>query len=156
MFTLTSPITDGDYTFFAVVKPGDSDVRTIFGAPSSGNKGGQYRINALKQEILKAGTTLYGTSSTSLSTSVFSSINCTWNNTTKGFAFRLNGASDGSGTGGGTALAGTINYIAWNQAAVVTREPYLGFMSALLIYNRVLNGTEISNVESWITSRWGV
>ena len=152
-FSLTNTIAPTNCTIFAVCKPSDPNPRTLISGPGTAF---QYRTNSLKQDILSAGTTLYGSSLTSLSTSVFKQINVTFNNTTRAFAFRLSQASDGSGTGGGSSPAANMNAVGWNEANVSTHEPWLGFISHLLIYNTILSGGDITTMESWLNSEWGV
>lgn len=151
-FALTNTIAPSDFTMFAVCKPSDSNPRTLI----SGAGGAfQYRTNSLKQDILSAGVALNGSSSTSLSTSSFQQINVTWNNTTRAFAFRLGQANDGSGTGGATPST-NMNAVGWNDANVITKEPWLGFISHLLVYNAILSGGDITSVEGFLNTEWGV
>ena len=152
-FALTSGIAPSDFTMFAVCKPFDSNPRTLICGPAGSF---QYRIYLLKQDIVRSAVTDYGSSSTSLSTSVFQQINMTFNNASRAFAFRLSQAADRSGTGGGSSSYASMNNVGWNEGEVITHEPWRGFLSHLLIYNTLLSGGDITSVESWLNGEWGV
>lgn len=134
-------------TIFAVVKPPDSSPRTIIGGPTGCV---QYRINGLKQNLVKQAQVNIASSSTNLSTSAFQQINMTWDGTTA--IFRLSSAADGSTSNPQTITAASVDIGAFGG----TSQPFAGPMSMLKIYNRVLSGAEITAEEAAILSRWGV
>lgn len=134
-------------TIFAVVKPPDSNPRTII-AGATGCV--QYRINGLKQNLVKQAQVDIASSTTNLSTSAFQQVNMTWNGTTA--TFRLGGAADGSTNNAQTITVASVD-IGFSGGEGQTFE---GDMCMLKIYDRVLSGGEITAEEAAILSRWGV
>lgn len=134
-------------TIFAVCKPPDGNPRTIIG----GNTGSvQYRINGLKQNLVKAAQVDIASSSTNLSTSAFQQINMTWNGTT--VAFRLSGAANGSTNNAQTITVPSVDIGAFSG----TLQTFAGPICMIRAYNRVLSGGEITAEEAAILSHWGV
>lgn len=144
--TLDSSIALGSAcTIFAVIKPRVSHIGTIIGG-SIGCV--QFRMNGLKQNLVKQELVDVATSSTNLSTAAFQQINMTWDGTTA--TFRLGGAADGN-----TSNAQTIT-VASVDIGVAASQGLDADLCMLKIYSRVLNGSEISAEEAAILSRWGV
>lgn len=132
-------------TIFCVLKPRISHIGTIIG-DSIGCV--QFRINGLKQNLVKQEQVDVATSTTNLSTAAFQQFNMTWNATTA--TFRLNSAADGNTTNAQTISVASIDI---GSAASQSLD---GDLCMLKIYNRVLSGAEISAEEAAITTRWGV
>lgn len=86
--------------------------------------------------------------------------NMTYNNTV--IAFRLGSASDPCGTSPGTTTCATTQTIAANETTIGYRtypsnSQYLdGYLAEIIIYNRVLTGTEITTVETYLNGRYGI
>lgn len=138
-------------TVFVVFKPG----AIALGDFISGNTGAfEFRMNASGNlEILKCFTASIGTSSGTVSTGSWYQANVTYAAGTGAYAFRLARASSGSGTNAQsiTALTSVVGY---NLAA--TNSDLNALVAAIIVYNRVLTSTEITTVETYINSKWGV
>ena len=134
-------------TIFAVCKPPDGNPRTLI-AGSTGCV--QYRINGLKQNLVKQAQVDIASSTTNLSTSNFQQVNMTWDGTTA--AFRLASAADGSTSNAQTITVDSID-IGFSGGE---GQPFEGDICMLKIYDRVLDGSEIAAEEAAILSRWGV
>lgn len=134
-------------TIFAVCKPPDSNPHTLI----AGQTGCvQYRINGLKQNLVKQAQVDIASSNTNLSTSAFQQINMTWNGTTA--TFRLGSAADGSTNNAQTITVASID-IGFSGGE---GQSFEGDMCMLKVYDRVLSGAEIAAEEAAILSRWGV
>lgn len=137
-------------TMFAVLKPAGSGNRTIFCGQTAGL---QYRINSsTKQELVKTAVVNIGASTTALSTSVYSQVNATFN-AGSAYAFRLSSASDG-GSSTAATLSGNTNCIGRNDPS--GDEFFSGLIAELIVWKRVLSGSEIASVESGLNSKYGV
>lgn len=139
-------------TIFAVFKP------TSFAAVSTLMSGGagsaQLRTNtSSKLELVKTNVAVVATSTTTLSTGTWYQANVTYLPSSGAYAFRVAQTGAGSGTNA-TALNGVNNSVGYNGAT--NSEDLNGQMAALIIYGRVLNSTEIGNVEAYLLAKWGV
>lgn len=144
----TSGISPSPITIFSVLKPADTNPRTI----CSSNTGGlQFRINNLKQNFLKVNAVDMGSSTTSLSTVAFQQINVTYDGTT--LNFRLNSSADGTAVSAQTLTAAVEDI---GRQTVLNIEYFSGDICMLRIYTSVLTGPQIATVEAEILSRWGV
>lgn len=151
-FTLTNQVAPTSCTIFAVLKHSNSNPLTII----AGQTGAlQFRIYLDKINFVRATQADMGSSSTTLSTSTFNLCVGTYNLSTGAFTFRLNGSADGSGTHG-TPVSGNWKAVARNEADVITGEFFVGYHSHLLIYNTVLSGGDITTMEAWLQSEWGI
>lgn len=106
-------------------------------------------LDLVKTQIADIGNTSPG----SIPANTAFQANVTYNSTSGAYAFRYNKASLTSGTNVQPIAASTTT-IGMNAAG--TSEFLLGDLAEFIIYNRVLTSTEISTVESYITSKWGV
>jgi hypothetical protein len=98
-----------------------------------------------------AATVLLGNGTAAADTS-WHQINETYNNTT--VTFRLGRATDGSASPSSTLTA--VNTIVGANASSGPGEWFNGYIAELIIYNRVLNGTEIGEVEAYLNGRYGL
>lgn len=125
--------------------------RTIFGSGVA-STGFQWRINTTgTQQLNEQSVAGIGTSSTALAVNIPYLIGVTYS-PTGAYAFRRNGAADGSGTTNRSPAAGTVAV----GALAANSEPFLGDIGAFLLYNRVLTATELDNVEAYLAARYGI
>lgn len=141
-----------NYTIFAVIKPSSgSSPYTI-----TGGGGGcfQYRIDPLKQQVVREQQANLGSSSTDLSTSGFQLISVTYDGST--LQFRLNRSNDGTVSVSSTQTNAIANVFGWNGASFSDTEDFIGDACMIKIFDFVLDSTEIAAEEAAILTRWGV
>lgn len=140
-----------DIMVFAVVK--ETVGESLLGSNSTGFN---YQLGAT-QAITKACTTAIATSNTSIIGS-WVQINAYLDNNVpfaNPWAFRLNRAADGSGTTGTTVIPPATG-LGGNGCSAGALEMYSGQIAEFLLYNRVLSSTEITTVETYLNSRYGL
>lgn len=142
-------------TIFAVVRPAAfSAVQTFIAGNSSSL---QFRIETTTGQLrlASANVAFIGSGSTSnMSAATWAQVNTTYNSSTGAFTYRIAKAAAGSGTDARGISTSSFS-IGYNAVGGGT-EDFNGLWAALLIYNRVLSGTEITNVENYLTAKWGV
>jgi hypothetical protein len=111
-----------------------------------------------KISLGKTGTAIFASSTSAWTPGSFFQANVTYNSTTGAFAFRQGRASAGSGTSttlGAGANSGELTNLI---GADISSSSFLNAASlaAILAYNRVLNSSEITNVENYLLAKWGV
>jgi hypothetical protein len=79
--------------------------------------------------------------------------NVSYNSISGAYAFRVSSAASGSGTNAKT-IASPTALIGYNNSG--SPDDFPGAMAELIIYNRVLASAEISAVEGYLFSKWGV
>lgn len=147
-------------TFFAVIKPAS--------APSAA---GQAIIGGLTNSLafylntasggtacalVKTGIAVIGTCSASWTTGTWFQVNATYISGTGAYAFRQGRAAAGSGTSA-TTIAGTgATSFVGADAATSTDTLNSASLAEIIIYNRVLTAGEITNVENYLNTKWGV
>jgi hypothetical protein len=139
-------------TTFMVFKPTIvSGVGQNFHTGGSGSL--EVDIDASGQlQIVKSLIAIIGSSTVTLATGVWFQGNVTYNDTTGAYAFRVAQTAAGSGTNvqGITAANLHIGYVPGFAF-------YLnGSLAELIVYNRVLTPTEVTNVEAYLHTKWGV
>lgn len=139
-------------TVFAIYKPASfSSSPTLF----SGSSGAfQIRTNTSGViELAKSNTAIIGTSNTGvLATGTWAQLNATYSSS-GAFAFRVARAAAGSGSNL-QSITSASNAIAWDPGN--GGQDLNGLLAALIVYGRVLNSTEITNVENYFNTKWGV
>jgi Concanavalin A-like lectin/glucanases superfamily len=98
-------------------------------------------------------TAVIATSSSAISTGSWAQGNATYNQSTGAYAFRIGRSAAGSGANAVAITAGTdgIGY----DPQIAGRE-LNGLLAEIIIYNRVLTSTEITTVENYLFSKWGI
>lgn len=139
-------------TFFVIFKPTAVGVAQSFicGAASSL----QFRLETTGSlGLVKANVAGIGTSSGTLTAGTWYQANATYDDSSGAYAFRISQANSGSGNSIQTITAATssIGFNAANNA-----EDVNGMIAALVVYNRVLSGSEITAVEGYLHTKWGV
>lgn len=139
-------------TVFAVYKPSSfaNPATFICGAANSY----QFRVeNTGKAGANKCNVAGIGTATTAMVTGTWYQINMTYDDASGAYAFRQASAANGSGTNAQTISADTF-VTGYNQQ--LGSEDLAGDLAELIVYNRVLSGTEIGNVEAYLLAKWGV
>jgi hypothetical protein len=159
-YTLPNPLPlakagTGGCTFFAVFKPGSSGSSQALIGGASGSCAFYLMVSpTLAISLVKSGTAVIGTSSTTWSVGTWYQANATYNASTGAYAFRQGRASAGSGTGTTGAGSGNTNSLGSDFGGANTLNA--ASIAALIVYDRVLSGTEITSVENYLNAKWGV
>jgi len=149
----------GNATFFVVVKPNTAVTAggmAILGA--NGNGGLALYLNgasSAKLNLTKTGIAVIGTSTATWSSGTAFQANATYSGTTGAYAFRQARAAAGSGTGATAAGSTQITWIGADQTS--SGANLLSHSIAeLIVYQRVLSNTEITTIENYLNTKWGV
>jgi hypothetical protein len=112
------------------------------------------RSTTAKLALVKGGTAVIGQSTATWSAGTAFQANVTYNQSTGAYAFRQGRATAGSGTGatGAGLTVGTANLGADGGTAFLNSAA----LAAVIVYNRVLSGAEITSVENYLFAKWGV
>lgn len=150
-YTLPTPFSLAIGATFFIVANGSTSAgaQTIIG----GTSGIALYLGNLSAKIalVKSGVAVIGTSTATWVAGTAFQANATYDPGTGNFAFRQAQAAAGSGTG--TTGAGSPAYFGADSG---TNYLNAASLAALIIYNRVLSGTEIANVENYLNAKWGV
>jgi len=103
--------------------------------------------------LTKTFVAVIGSCTASPVSGTFYQFNATYNDSSGAYAFRFARAAAGSGT---NAQAITASSAALGYNAGGNVNDFKGSLAEMLIYARVLSGTEIANVESYLLNKWGV
>jgi len=133
-------------TYFAVMKCTGSGAHTLIAYNFLGDTA-QWRIRTAKNELAKSGVASIGLGSTVLSTATFYTIAVTYSSPNA--AFYLNGAADGTASSAQT-FTNPLNALGRNYNG----EYFQGSIAHAMYYNRVLNGTEITDVFNYLRTLW--
>lgn len=140
----------GEITEF-VVETATTNSHTIAAA---GANSFQWQVSSVKmQGASKATATSIGTGSTNYS-SAWHQLNVTYKSSTGAWAFRMDRGADGSGTNAQT-IASSFLTLGMSPNFGGT-ETFNGFIAEFILYNRVLSGSEITTVETYLNSKYGL
>jgi hypothetical protein len=147
-------------TVFVVANPSNLTGGSGFGNDIlSGNATNALEIrvdNTGKFLLAQQNSALIGTSTTAVATvGSWSQFNATYDDSSGAFAFRSNRTANGSGTNALAISQPAVALLYWGGPTAVTLD-WLGSIAEIIVYNRVLTGTEITNVENYLHTRWGV
>jgi hypothetical protein len=92
---------------------------------------------------------------TALATGRWYQVNASYNGSSGAYAFRVSRAAGSSGAATAGAGTGLSQYIGSDSGAGVN-PLNAASLAAIIIYNRALSSTEISNVENYLNAKWGV
>lgn len=139
-------------TIFVVFNPNS------FGAISSiiAGAGGSLQLAIVttgKLQLVRTNIAIIGSDTTTLSTGTWYQANATYLPSSGAYAFRVNRAAGASGTNI-QSVSAQNNAIAYNSAN--GGEDLNAKIAAIIAYSRVLTNTEITNVENYINTKWGV
>jgi len=103
--------------------------------------------------LVNEGVAAIGSCTTAWVLNAFFQMNVTYNATTGDFAFRQGRAAANIGTGTtGIGTASAMNTIGNDQFGSTLEAS----IAAIIVYNRVLSPTEITNIENYLFAKWGV
>jgi hypothetical protein len=153
-FALQSQLLLPSATFFIVTKPNVSGSQPgwIIGGLSGAMSFSQDSSNG-KPALVKATVALIGESSVALSNGTWYQVNATYNGATGDYAFRVAQTSAGSGNNSQSITVAT-SAIGYNPAT--NAEDAQGDIAEIIIYDRVLTGPEITAIEGYLNTKWGV
>lgn len=139
-------------TTFMVFNPTNFAVASDFICGSSSSL--EIDVNtAGKLDITKCFVVAVAASTTVLTAGVWFQGNVTYNDTTGAFAFRVARAAAGSGTNA-QAITSKNTSVGFNPPG--STNFMNGSLAELIVYNRVLTPTEVTNVENYLFAKWGV
>ncbi len=142
-------------TYFIVVNAATSaSDQAVFGA-SGGSGALAFYINFAGGSAIglsSSNIAIIGTATTNWTSGTWFQANATYVSSSGAYAFRMNRAAAGSGTG--TTGAGSV--VTSSIGADLSNAAFNGSLAVLICYNRVLSSTEIQNVENYIHAKWGV
>jgi hypothetical protein len=139
-------------TIFLVFNPTNvSGPGAIVGGSGSGAI--ELRVYASHLGILSEMVGGGGSSTAPLTAGTWYQANVTYQDSTGAWAFRQARTAAGSGTGTVNVISNITNQIG---GATGPGEIYSGKLAAVIIYNRVLTSTEITDVENYLNAKWGV
>ena len=139
-------------TIFAVIKPtsttGDRSIRV-----ASGSGGITSTIRDGKPRMGSQDLVSLHTSTTTVSTTAFQVLTCSYSDSTNTVAFHRNGSADGSST----AVTASPTAGRTTQIAAEPAGGYLvGDLAELVIYSRVLTSSERAEVHSYLQDKYAV
>jgi hypothetical protein len=138
------------FSIFAVFKPTNfSATRTIIGGHVNGM---QFRADQPSGtlHLVKQGAVDLGSASSNLTAATAVLVAGTYDSSGN-YTFRINRAAAGSGTNNQTIPTDSI-YVGSNNAI---SEFMLGPIGEILIFNTVISGSDLTNIESYLSGRWG-
>jgi collagen type VII alpha len=147
-------------TFFVVIKPGTANntggqQSIIGGASGSLSYAISTATGGTAMSLIKSALAIIGVANTSWTAGTAFQANATYNASTGAYAFRQARGAAGSGTGATGAGLTTSSWIGadFNASSGLLNTASL---SELIVYNRVLTTGEITNVETYLNTKWGV
>lgn len=136
-------------TFFAVIKCIDSGLRTLLcGAANSA----QIRMNASKIELVRATSSVLGTSTTALSTTTFFTIALTYDQAagSNQLKFYVNGAADGVATATTDLSTPGCDQVGRRDTGGTGSERFNGDVAHMMAYNAVLSTGDLAAVHDYL------
>lgn len=152
-FPASPTVTLHNSTVFIVFNPTVAAAGADF--ISGGSGAYEWGLNTSgKLELTKALIAVIGDSVSTLSSGVWFQANVTYNDTTGAWAMKISRAADASGTNiqAITAPLATAAYNPFSGGVFFLN----GLLAELIVYNRVLSPTEITNIENYLFAKWGV
>lgn len=165
--------TAGDYGLSAALKLKQSTVFVVFKSTTLGAGGTsytfmsgpatalQFRLNSDtlntsgSLQLAQDNTAIIGSSTANgVAINTWYQANCTYNDSSGAYAFRLAKTAAGSGTNAKT-IAAISSALFYDLGNGVTQH-FNGLIAGLIVYNRVLTSPEIAAVEAYLTAKWGV
>jgi hypothetical protein len=151
-YTISPATTVGSVSVFVVFKPHSlSSPASAFLAGASGSFG--FNINTSGHlEVDRAGIASVATDTTTLSTSSWFQANFVYDNSGHTYAFRVNESAGASGSVTATFSAPTTN-LGYDSS-----DGYLANMeiAEVIVYARALSGGEITTIETYLHTKYGI
>lgn len=145
-------------TIFAVINPTTlTGNPSIFGGSSSGMLE-MYITSGNQLGLVVQSVAIISNSTTTLTAGAWIQCNMTYDGVTGLWAFRIGRTAAGSGTGvtGRIATNGSAGIMCAGTGPGSAGSPLTGKCAEQAIFNRVLTGTEITTVENYLFTKWGV
>lgn len=152
-YNLVAGLTLTKCTVFAVLKPSSfASLGTICSGTS-----GSFQLcvenGTGKIVLFKNNVATIGTATTAMTTGNWFQVNVTYDSASGAYAFRQAQAANGSGSNA-QSFSANVGSIGYNPQA--GSQDLAADLAELIIFNRVLSGTEIANVEAYLNTKWGV
>ncbi len=143
----------GGATFFIVAKGSTgAGSQSIIGGTTSNTA--LYLANGSANILLvDGGTAVIGTSSAAWTAGTWFQANVTYNASTGAYAFRQARTAANSGTGATGSGTGASSEIGGDGGTAFLNAASI---AAIIVYNRVLTGPEITVIENYLFAKWGV
>lgn len=139
-------------TIFAVFKPGSLAAAQPFLSGLTNSL--EFNIDTTGVlQLTKTFVAVIGSSTGVVAVGTWYQANVTYTASTGAFAFRLARAASGSGTSVNTITVATAA-VGYNQQSA--SQDITASLAELIVFNRVLTGAEITNVENYLLAKWGV
>lgn len=151
-YPISIPLTFHKVTVFIVFNPASASNQTLFsgvtGAFEVDINSGTGNFN-----ITKTFTTVIGATTATLTAGTWYQANVSYDDSSGAYAFRVSQAAAGSGTNA-QGISATTNGMGYNVAA--GGNDLSSMIAEVIVYGRVLSGTEKSTVEAYLHTKWGV
>lgn len=142
-------------TMFAVVKFGGSGGYIIASGTGTPLKWGGYgSIGSNTIQILQQGSVANIGASVATGNQNWNQINATYDSSTGAWALRTNRAADGSGTQIRSITSNFLDLGITESGGSIST--LLGQVAEFILYTRVLSSTEITTVETYLNSKYGL
>ena len=152
--TLQYPVTLQQSTIFVIFNPTSFAAYGDFLSGATGALSLRYNQTTAHLDLEKTFTSTIATDTTTLTAGSWTGATVTYDGLTTGnYAFRVNGSASSSGTNLVSITAST-SALAYNQQSA--SEDFYGSIAEIIVYGRVLTSTEITTVENYLHSKWGV
>lgn len=151
MFPGAGPILNQS-TVFVVFKPSQLTQNAVFIQGSATNSYGFFVNTSGKLAIQSVGVGAVGTDTTTLAIGTWFQANVTYNSTSGAWAFRVARANGASGSVSHAISAGALGV----GSDPATASFYRGDLAEIIVYSRVLSGTEITTIETYLHNKWNV
>ncbi len=140
------------FTGFVVYKPVNITSTQTFVNGTAASSLGFYMTNTGFPSLVDTGVIIIGTATTGFVAGTWAQVNATYNSTSGVFAFRIARAAAGSGTNA-RSITGATGAVGGDNSG---GSPLNGDLAEIVVYNRVLSPTEITTVEAYLHTKWGV
>jgi hypothetical protein len=141
------------YSAFSVIKLSGTARGDLFGPVLiTGGDGFKWWFTTVQGADSSSAVQL-GTGTTTLSTSTWFQSNVTFVNNSSTLNFRLSRATDTTSGATSHNITGAIGTF---FASGVSSELFAGSVAEVILYNRVLSGTEITTVEAYLNQKYGL
>lgn len=144
----------GGATYFVVARSSTgTGTQAIIGGGANALSFYLTNAGAKTVSLVKTGAAIIGSSTTVWVSATAFQANATYNCATGAYAFRQSQAAAGSGTGATGAGTGLINSFGSDSGSNLLN---LASLAELIVFDRLLSPTEITNIESYLNTKWGV
>lgn len=115
----------------------------------------QYRWNSNKQQFLKLDIAAIALSTTAFGSGAWKILGMTYSDSGNSWAFRYQGAADGSGSTTQSLTAGRNFYIGLNVVAGGI-QPMNGKVAEVLHYSAALSATDLGLIEAYLADKYAI